>query len=151
MRQGIGPDGKPYYPAFPYPFYANFTDQQVADLWAAFQTVAPVAEPSKPTDMAFPFNQRWGLKLWRAAFLRKPHTDPVAGNGPKWNRGRELVGGATHCAACHTARNIAGARMSDTGHFRGNPSVRQTAGNRRPSTTKRWKCVAGQCRTWPLR
>jgi len=123
VRQGISLDGQPYYPAFPYPFYANFTDQQIADLWAAFQTVAPIEEPSKPLDMAFPYNQRWGLKLWRAAFLQKPHTEPVAENGDKWNRGRELVGGAAHCAACHTARNIAGARMSDTGHFRGNPNL----------------------------
>ena len=123
VRQGIAPDGQPYYPAFTYPFYANFTDQQIADLWAAFQTVAPVAEPSEPQDMKFPFNLRSGLKLWRAAFLQQPHTEPVEENGPKWNRGRELVGGAAHCAACHTARNFAGARLSDTEHFRGNPNL----------------------------
>ena len=123
VRQGISPDGQPYYPAFTYPFYANFTDQDIADLWAAFQTVPPVAEPAPTHDMAFPFNQRWGLKLWRAAFLEPPSTDPVAGNGDLWNRGRELVGGATHCAACHTARNLLGARISGDKHFAGNPSL----------------------------
>lgn len=123
VRQGISPEGEPYYPAFTYPFYANFSDQDIADLWAAFQTVSPVAEPSKSHEMPFPFNQRWGLKLWRAAFLKKPHTDPVPGNDADWNRGRELVGGATHCAACHTGRNIVGARKSDAEHFKGSSSL----------------------------
>lgn len=120
IRQGISPEGYAYYPAFTYPFYGNFSDQDIADLWAAFQTVAPVAEPSKQQEMTFPFNQRWGLKLWRAAFLDSPRTDPIPENGPVWNRGRELVEGAAHCAACHTGRNLVGARNSDTEHFKGN-------------------------------
>lgn len=123
VRQGVSPEGEPYYPAFTYPFYANFTDQDIADLWAAFQTVPAVAEPSKGPEMAFPFNQRWGLKLWRAAFLSPPATEPVEGNDAVWNRGRELVEGAAHCAACHTARNIAGARQSDSQHFKGSTSL----------------------------
>ncbi|WP_424941264.1 c-type cytochrome [Aliiroseovarius sp. S253] len=123
VRQGVSPDGAPYYPAFTYPFYGNFTDQDIADLWAAFQTVPAVNEPSKDQEMTFPFNQRWGLKLWRAAFLVPPRTDPVEGNDVVWNRGRELVEGATHCAACHTARNFAGARQSDSQHFKGSRSL----------------------------
>ena len=123
VRQGISPEGEPYFPAFTYPFYADFTDQDIADLWAAFQTVSPVAEPAPEHEMPFPFNQRWGLKLWRAAYLKPPSTNPVPGNSEQWNRGRELVGGATHCAACHTARNFLGARKSDDEHFAGNPTL----------------------------
>lgn len=123
VRQGVSPEGEPYYPAFTYPFYGNFTDQEIADLWAAFQTVPAVAEPSRDQEMAFPFNQRWGLKLWRAAFLTAPRTEPIEGNDEVWNRGRELVEGAAHCAACHTARNFAGARKSDSQHFRGSTSL----------------------------
>ncbi|KNG95401.1 c-type cytochrome [Pseudaestuariivita atlantica] len=119
VRQGISPEGEPYYPAFTYPFYQKFTDQEIADLWAAFQTVPPVAEPSKEPEMPFPFNQRATLKVWRALFLESPRTDPVPGNGDLWNRGRELVEGATHCAACHTGRNLLGARNTDTEHFKG--------------------------------
>lgn len=123
VRQGISPEGEPYYPAFTYPFYGNFTDQDVADLWAAFQTVAAASVPSKEQEMAFPFNQRWGLKLWRAAFLSAPRTEPIEGNDDLWNRGRELVEGAAHCAACHTGRNLAGARNSDSEHFKGSTSL----------------------------
>ena len=123
VRQGVSPAGEPYYPAFTYPFYGNFTDQEVADLWAAFQTVPASSEPSKDLEMPFPFNQRWGLKIWRAAFLSKPHSEPIEGNDDLWNRGRKLVGGAAHCAACHTARNFVGARKSDTEHFKGSSSL----------------------------
>lgn len=119
VRQGISPEGEPYYPAFTYPFYQNFSDQDIADLWAAFQTVAPVAEPSKDPDMPFPFNQRATLKIWRAMFLDPPRTDPVPENGDVWNRGRLLVEGAAHCGACHTGRNLLGARKVDSEHFKG--------------------------------
>lgn len=120
VRQGISPAGQSYYPTFTYPFYSNFTDQDIADLWEAFQTVPPVAKPAPNHETPFPFNQRWGLKLWRAAFLEKPHTDPIPENDDIWNRGRLLVEGASHCAACHTGRNLVGARVSDTQHFQGN-------------------------------
>jgi len=110
VRQGIGPDGTPYYPSFPYTFYADFSDQDIADLWAAFQTVPPVDEPAPENDVSFPFDQRWGLKLWRAAFFYDPDTEPIEGRSDAWNRGRELVRGAAHCGACHTPRNLAGGR-----------------------------------------
>lgn len=123
VRQGVSPEGSPYYPAFPYPFYINFTDQEIVDLWAAFQTVPANDTPSRPPEMMFPFDQRWGMKLWRAAFLELPRTDPVAEKDAVWNRGRQLVEGAAHCAACHTGRNLAGARKSDTEHFLGNDNL----------------------------
>ncbi len=129
------PDGRPYYPAFTYPFYANFTDQDVADLWAAFQTVAAVAQPSQPPEMAFPFNQRWGLKLWRAAYLKPPRTRPVEGRSESWNRGRQLVEGAAHCGACHTSRNFAGARKIATAKFKGNDDL--PGGDKAPPIDRR--------------
>lgn len=122
VRQGISPHGDPYYPAFTYPFYARFTDQEIADLWAAFQTVPAVPEPSPPHEVRFPFDQRWGLKLWRAAYLTQPDTGPVEAQGDAWNRGKWLVRGAAHCGACHTARNFAGARVSGRA-FGGNDNL----------------------------
>ena len=108
LRQGVRPDGKAYYPAFPYEFYADMSDQDVADLWAAIQTVPPVGEPSAAHDVSFPFSMRWGLKLWRAAYMAPAAITPVMGQSVAWNRGQQLVTGAAHCAACHTGRNILG-------------------------------------------
>jgi mono/diheme cytochrome c family protein len=133
VRQGLSPDDVPYYPVFTYAFYQDFSDQQIADLWAAFQTVAPVSEPVPATDLAFPFSERDGLKLWRAAFLHAPRTTLVSGQSDIWNRGRELVEGATHCAACHTERNIAGGRKVDTGRMQGNDVL--PGGSKAPAIT----------------
>ena len=119
VRQGISPDGEPYYPAFTYPFYGDLSDQEIADLWAAFQTVPPNDTPSRAPEMTFPFDQRAGLKVWRAMFQFDPQTEPVEGRSDDWNRGRWLVEGVTHCAACHTTRNILGGRMPETDKFAG--------------------------------
>lgn len=113
VRQGISPEGRPYYSAFPYPFYAKLSDQDVADLWAAFQTVPAVQTPSRPHEMMFPFNVRAGLKLWRAAFLNLEPFKNVPEKSEAWNRGKFIVKGPAHCGACHTPRNFIGARQAE--------------------------------------
>ncbi|WP_424984283.1 c-type cytochrome [Maritalea sp. S77] len=112
VRQGVSPKGEPYYPAFPYPFYAKFTDQDIADLWVAFQTVPAVEIPSDDHQLAFPFNFRAGVKLWRAAYLDLRPFEPDSAKSEAWNRGKYIVEGAAHCGACHTPRNFAGARQA---------------------------------------
>ena len=88
VRNGVSPDGESYYPAFPYLFYSKLSDQDVADLWAAFRTVPPVGEASTPQDLVFPFNLRSGLKLWRSAF----QTDEGYTPAPRQERGLEPRG-----------------------------------------------------------
>jgi len=113
VRQGVSPEGTPYYPAFPYPFYGMLTDQDVADLWAAFRTVPPVAIPSEPQEMRFPYNFRPGLKLWRGMFLEPKPFEPDPDRSALWNRGRYIVEGPAHCGACHTPRDMFGARQAE--------------------------------------
>jgi len=122
VRQGVSPDGDPYYPVFTYSFYAGFTDQDIADLWEAFRTVPAVGDAAPPHDVGFPFSFRSGLKLWRAAYLETPKTDALMGTSSPWNRGRQLVEGAAHCAACHTGRTLAGG-LDDGARFAGNDSL----------------------------
>src|SRR5574343_750778 len=130
VRQGISPEGDPYYPVFTYSFYAGFTDQEIADLWEAFRTVPPVADAAPAHDVGFPFSFRSGLKLWRAAYLDAPETDALMGTSSPWNRGRLLVEGAAHCAACHTGRTLAGG-LDDSARFAGNDSL--PGGSKAPS------------------
>lgn len=113
LRQGISPKGEPYYPAFPYPFYSGLSDRDIADLWAAFQTVPPVSVASREQDLKFPFNFRPGLKLWQAAFFDQAAFKPDEGKSAAWNRGKYIVRGPAHCGACHTPRNLAGARQAE--------------------------------------
>ena len=39
--------------------------------------------------------------------------EDVAGQSLSWNRGRYLARGPGHCGACHTPRNVFGARQTD--------------------------------------
>ncbi|OYX42095.1 MAG: cytochrome C [Rhodobacterales bacterium 32-67-9] len=135
VRQGVSPEGRPYYPVFAYSFYAGFSDQDIADLWEAFRTVPPVADADAPHDIGFPFSFRSGLKLWRATYLEAPVTEAYMGTSSPWNRGRLLVEGAAHCAACHTGRNLVGG-LKTSARFTGNddlpggskaPSIQSTA------------------------
>ena len=121
LREGVSPEGEPYYPAFPFEFYAGFSDQDIADLWAALATVPGVAETRAESDIGFPFSARSGLKLWRTAALRPSDAAPVLGRSEAWNRGRELVEGAAHCGACHTGRSLMGGL--DAAPFGGNDDL----------------------------
>lgn len=130
VRQGVSPEGDPYYPVFTYAFYAEYTDQDIADLWEAFRTVPAVAEEAPAHDVGFPFSFRSGLKLWRALWLEPPSTDAMMGTTGPWNRGRLLVESVAHCAACHTGRNLAGG-LKDSERFAGNDSL--PGGSKAPS------------------
>lgn len=110
LRQGISPEGAPYYPAFPYAFYGDLSDQDIADMWAAFRGVPPLEIQPDGHDIAFPFTFRPGLKLWRALYAKGPKTAPDPDRSAAWNRGRLLVNGIAHCGACHTDRNALGGR-----------------------------------------
>lgn len=106
VRHGIAPDGSSYYPAFPYEFFSHLTDQDIRDLWAAFQTVPPVSQAAPPSQLSFPFNMREGLPAWQRFFPWQGETYPE-------NRGQYLAEATGHCAACHTPRNIFGGLQTD--------------------------------------
>lgn len=98
LRLGLSPDGRHYYPAFPYPFYASLTDQDVADLYAFLMAQPATANPTPAHALHFPFGLRPGLAFWKLAFLGKPapfSTDPVLARG-------DYLARAGHCGACHT-------------------------------------------------
>ncbi len=108
VRQGISPQGEPYYPAFPYEFYRAFSDQDIADLWAAFQTVSGKNTPDPEQDISFPYSVRSGVKGWQAVFAEPVHFIPDPNQSTQYNRGGFIVEGPAHCAACHTPRNLLG-------------------------------------------
>lgn len=113
LRHGISPDGRPYYPAFPYTFYSKLTDQDVADLWAAMKTVSNADTASKPQDLDFPFNQRWAIRGWQKLFFESKRFEKDSSRNDAWNRGKYIVTGPAHCGACHTPRNPLGAGYAE--------------------------------------
>ncbi len=104
MREGRSPKGEPYYPAFPYTSYALMSEEDLAALKAYLDTIPPVRQASRPHELPFPFNIRWGLRLWQWAFHDPKPFTPDPGRSEAWNRGAYLVLGPGHCGECHTPR-----------------------------------------------
>lgn len=108
ISDGEGPDGH-LYPVFPYENYTKMSDQDVVDLYAALQQVPAVNTPSKPHEVGFPFNIRLAMAGWKNLFFSPTRTATDGGHSEQSNRGRYIVDGPGHCAACHSPRNLLGA------------------------------------------
>ncbi|MCA2010488.1 cytochrome c [Cereibacter sphaeroides] len=107
VMQGVSPDGAHYYPAFPYTTYTHATPEDIADLWAFWQTLPADATPSQPHEVSFPFNQRRILGGWKFLNFSEDFATP-AFDDPELDRGRYLVEALGHCAECHTPRDALG-------------------------------------------
>lgn len=120
MVQGVAPDGRHYYPSFPYASYQRMTDADLRDVFAFLKTLVPVEGRIRDHDLPFPFNIRLSLGGWKWLFLDGKPFAPVAGKSPEFNRGAYLADGAGHCAECHSPRNILGGIQSGM-KFAGGP------------------------------
>lgn len=113
LTHGIAPDGRRYVPAFPYPSYSSLVDQDIADLWAAVQSV-PVAGGALPKGVAaFPFSNERALETWQRVFARPDMMTGIDGRSPAWHRGRYIARVLAHCGVCHTPQNLFGAPLTE--------------------------------------
>lgn len=112
ITRGVGRDGEHLYPAFPFATYNKAETQDIVDLIAYLRTLPASDRASEAHELAFPFNLRVGLGVWKALFIS---TDWVLVDAPtpQLRRGRYLVEALGHCAECHTARNLAGGLQRD--------------------------------------
>lgn len=108
MSDGEGPQGH-LYPVFPYENYTLMTDQDIVDLFAGLQAVAPDAGSAPEHEVSFPFNIRLSLAGWKNLFFRPERFAPDPARSELWNRGAYLANGPAHCVACHSPRNLLGA------------------------------------------
>ncbi|MFF7708824.1 c-type cytochrome [Pseudomonas sp. NPDC007930] len=112
VREGKGRHGENLYPAMPYNAYVKVSDQDMHDLWAYMQTVAPVRHKVVSNQLPFPFNIRLMMFGWNLMFFDNRPFTPLAGASAEANRGAYLVQGLGHCASCHTAKNFLGGDSS---------------------------------------
>jgi mono/diheme cytochrome c family protein len=106
LHAGVGKNGEPLYPAFPYTSYTALSREDILAIKAYLFSVPVVQAPAKANELSFPFNQRWGLSYWNALFLRKERFRSAQGKSDAWNRGAYLATALGHCNECHTPRNI---------------------------------------------
>lgn len=105
LRLGVSPEGKHYFPVFPYTTYQNMTDQDVADLWAFMQSLPKTTGVNVAHDVSFPFSIRRNMGGWKMLFMPDPKQPQ--------DRGEYLVEALGHCAECHTPRNLLGGWKAD--------------------------------------
>ena len=110
LRRGIGRDGKPLYPAMPFPSYARINDSDIHALWTYFHYgVAPSTKATPHNTIAWPLSIRWPMTLWRLSFAPTPKAalaNAERFSSPDIARGAYLVEGMGHCGACHTPRAL---------------------------------------------
>ena len=69
LWKGTSPDGRHYFPAFPYTSYQRMALADVRDMFAFIKTLPPVKGRAPDHDVRFPFNVRRLLGGWKFLFL----------------------------------------------------------------------------------
>jgi len=108
MQRGVSPQGRHYYPAFPYTSYARMPLEDLIDLKVYLDTLPPVAVRSGPHELDFPWNIRRGLGLWKLLYLDAGWVVEIDESDALLTRGRYLVEGPGHCGECHSPRSVLG-------------------------------------------
>jgi mono/diheme cytochrome c family protein len=106
VRFGTAPDGRHYYPAFPYAAYGKATMEDLVSLAAFLETLPASPAPDAPHELGFPFSVRAGIGLWKALFGSADFVMPAP--TPELEAGRYLAEALAHCGECHTPRNAMG-------------------------------------------
>jgi mono/diheme cytochrome c family protein len=104
LRDGVAPNGKHFFPAFPYTAFTKLSVADMKAIYAYLRTVPPVHQESRKA--GFWFRQRWAMTLWNGLSFRKGEIPPDPAQSEAWNRGFYLVEALGHCGACHTPRNF---------------------------------------------
>lgn len=122
MKKGRSPEGRNYFPVFPYVYFANISDDDAKALYAYFMSVPAVELQNKA--LPFPFNLPgarmtiWGWNL--LFFFSNPDLQFDPSESVQWNRGKYIVDGLGHCSLCHTPLNALGSPKANfylTGSF----------------------------------
>jgi mono/diheme cytochrome c family protein len=108
MWKGTSPDGSHYYPAFPYSSYQKMKLEDVRDLFAYMKTLPAIQGKVRDHDLPIHFKIRRMLGGWKFLFLDGQAFKPDPSKSAQWNRGAYLANAPSHCAECHSPRNLLG-------------------------------------------
>ncbi|WP_029058736.1 c-type cytochrome [Stappia stellulata] len=108
MVEGTSPDGRHYYPAFPYTSYRHMSGDDLVDLKGFLDTLPASDNTVAGHDLAFPYAFRPALGFWKLLYLDAARPTPPQSADDLVKRGAYLVTGAGHCAECHTPRDALG-------------------------------------------
>lgn len=105
MARGLAPDGRHYFPAFPYMAYRAMPVTDLLDLRGYLMSLEPTRSAARAHTLPLlPLAHR-GVGLWkRIAFAQAPFA-PAPGGSEALRRGAYLVNAPGHCGECHTPKD----------------------------------------------
>ena len=134
VMRGVSPEGRHYYPAFPYLSYQHMTVEDVLDLKAFIDMLPPVAGEAPVHELPLLFRFRRGIGLWKLRYMDAAPAPLDAAPDPLLARGSYLVNGPGHCGECHTPRDLLGGPIPARA-FSGGESPEAGRANRVPNIT----------------
>lgn len=109
LTLGEAPDGRHYYPAFPYTAYTRMHAADLRDMWAYLSAVEPSVRSNRAHRLVWYLRSRLAARLWKLMHFSPGAMTPRTDQSPEWNRGAYLAGAVAHCGECHTPRDRLGA------------------------------------------
>ncbi len=116
LSEGIAPDGRKYYPSFPYVSYGEMTREDMLAIKAYLDAQAQVEQVNKPHQLAWYLNPL-SMQAW--SMMNAVFGSPVTHDG---SRGSYLINVLGHCNECHTPRNALGMLRMEQ-QFQGNSAL----------------------------
>jgi mono/diheme cytochrome c family protein len=138
LREGVRPDGAPYFPAFPYPSYTKISDGDLRDLWAYLRTLAPSGRTNRAHELSLPFRWRFLVRPWKWLYFTPGPFAADANASQTVNRGAYLVQALGHCSECHTPRSLLGGPKRDRFLAGGKGPDAKGIPNLTPTKLKKW-------------
>jgi mono/diheme cytochrome c family protein len=106
MQHGIAPDGRPYFPVFPYTSYSRMQREDIRAIKQYLDQIPAVRQPRRSQQPSGLARAESLLALWQALNL-KPDWSTREDRGQQ--RGAYLVEAVSHCGECHSRRDALGA------------------------------------------
>jgi len=104
LQQGISPQGKHYFPSFPYTVYTKMHRDDVLALKAYMFSLKPVKKVNRKHDLPFYVTIVPSARIWKSQNFKAGEFQNLPDKTAEWNRGAYLVEAMGHCAECHTPR-----------------------------------------------
>ena len=113
MHEGIRRDGKRLYPAFPYPWYTKVGRDDVRAIKAYLDTLPPVKQKDKPSELPWPLSVREVMAGWNALYFHEGSFAPTRTNrrsgtaAPIWSKALAIAARVTPKRTCWARQRAA--------------------------------------------
>lgn len=119
--EGIRPDGKHYYPAFPYTSYTGVSREDLLAIKAYLFSLEPAEKIVPEHELAWYISTRLAAGAWKLRNFESKRFVADPDRSAQWNRGAYLARHLGHCGECHTPRSRLGALQHER-ELAGNPN-----------------------------